>query len=86
MNLYEVVNGYIGQSYVRVYVCAKSEPRALELAQDTFKRYSDKLVQDIGKNAGYEKQYWTNLRAKPLFLGSNIEFVTEPSDCGWDVC
>lgn len=37
MRLYEVTNGYIGESYVRCLVVAKSSEEALELAGPKFK-------------------------------------------------
>ncbi|MBI4738995.1 hypothetical protein HY772_05555 [Candidatus Woesearchaeota archaeon] len=36
MNLYEIRNGSVGESYVRVYCWAKSEEQALELGRKKF--------------------------------------------------
>jgi hypothetical protein len=48
MKLYEVTNGYVGDSYVRVLVIAESEERAKELA-------SAKLKEEA-RNEDYEKE------------------------------
>lgn len=66
--LFEITNGAIGESYVRVYAWADSEDRALELAHEQF------LL--AGKS-------FVNLHAVRLFAEGMDEFCTAPSDCGW---
>jgi len=38
MKMYEVCNGFMGYSYVRVYVLAENKEQALELAKETFEK------------------------------------------------
>ena len=47
MQLYEATNGYIGESYVRLYVWAKSQERATELAREKFKNGKDQIVLEL---------------------------------------
>lgn len=47
MQLYEATNGYVGQDYVRLYVWAKSQERATELALQKFKNGRDKIVLEL---------------------------------------
>lgn len=70
MALYEVTNGKHGFSYVRVYVWASSEERALRLAKAKFK--------SRGQTAS-DGQY----DVEKLFSASDAEFVTEPDSEGW---
>ena len=48
MNFYEITNGAVGESYVRVYAWAMTKERALELAIESFgsnkKRLEVKLL------------------------------------------
>lgn len=71
--LYEVTNGYIGESYVRVYVWAISEAQALELAQQSFK----------SAHPNNRSDYSEDLTAKLLFKSDSAPFATRPSDDGW---
>jgi hypothetical protein len=48
MKLYEVTNGYMGDSYLRVIVVAPNEERAKELASLEF--------QENARNENYEKE------------------------------
>ncbi|WP_191025648.1 hypothetical protein [Clostridium butyricum] len=66
MNLYRVMNGYMGESYVRVIVVAKDECRALKLAKEKFKSESE----------NYGERYYSHLTVE--FLGSiEKEFVCD---------
>jgi len=69
MNLYEITNGYTGESYVRVYAWASSEKRALELAKESFGIANRLKTKD--------------LEIKLLFSASYPEFCTRPSDDGF---
>lgn len=69
MSLYEITNGYVGTSYVRVYAWAPSEERALELAKESFGA-DDRLKSKA-------------LEVKLLFSASYPEFCTRPSDDGF---
>jgi hypothetical protein len=69
MNLYEITNGYVGESYVRVYVWAKDDEQAYGLAEERF-----------GK-AGYPEE--APLSLKVLFSQDAQPFCTIPSDEGF---
>lgn len=78
MKLYEVRNGFTGESYVRVYVWAPDEQMAREMASEAFRKESDK------RSSPYSESYWTNLEVEELFSASRLRFVTKPSDAGWE--
>jgi hypothetical protein len=70
MTLYEVLNGYIGESYVRCYVWAETPDRALELANEQHrKKYKVDLPERCIVNS--------------LFSSESAEFATEFDDAGW---
>lgn len=77
MNLYEVTNGYIGESYVRVYAWAASEMQAEEMARAIFKA-------DEEKKHNPRPHVWEQLHVELLFSGDADAFVTNPSDAGWE--
>jgi len=77
VNLYEITNGYIGYSYTRVYAWAPTEERALELAQDAYRKHAQ-------EPRDYPARYWTNLECKLLFSDDAEPFATAPSDAGWE--
>ena len=58
MKLFEVTNGWMGNSYVRALVIAENEEEAKNAATDPFKR--------DGKSQGHPKWYWMELRCKTL--------------------
>lgn len=66
MNLYRVTNGYMGESYVRVLIVAKTESRARELAREKFKSESER----------YGEAYYSNLKAE-LLGNTEEELVCE---------
>lgn len=74
MYLFEVTNGFIGESYIRVYVWADSEEAALAFARQTY--------QDNAKN--YGEHYWSNLHCRKLFSQTDSSFCTLPDDAGWE--
>ena len=69
MKLYEVTNGYIGSSYVRVLVIAKDEERAVELAREQYKKEFDK-----------SSFYYKRLEANCLCEDISKEWVSEVTD------
>ncbi|RIK41617.1 MAG: hypothetical protein DCC55_11410 [Chloroflexi bacterium] len=73
MGLYEITNGYVGESYLRVYAWAESEEQALEMARQRLQ------VED-----GYPAQYAENLRIELLFDAQEPPFVTDPSSTGFE--
>ena len=76
--LYEVTNGYVGFTYVRVYVYAESEKRAIDLAAQSFQ------ADAAGR---YPASYYrrSKLKATLLFCDGDAEFATKPSDEGWEL-
>lgn len=74
MKLYEIVNGYIGESYVRCYAWAESTEQALTLARAQYEAHAD-----------YHKDptYWERLEVTELFDASAAPFATPPNDHGW---
>jgi hypothetical protein len=70
MKLYEVTNGYIGESYVRCLVVAANEERALELAAKRYKEGGE----------GHPKNYWEMLKVKCLSEDCTVEYVSEVFD------
>lgn len=71
MKLYEVTNGYEGESYVRVYVRTDgNEERAKELARVAFKG---------------DSRHCASLAVELLFDEADpAEFTTLPSSSGWE--
>lgn len=72
MSLYEVQNGWMGESHVRVYVWAASEPEARSPALESFRkvRASD--------------DYARAVNVRRLFGADDPPFATSPSDAGFD--
>ncbi len=74
--LYEITNGFMGCSYVRVYALASDETMALIMAELSF----SSCIKQNGGNVSY----CTNLKA--VILKENLQgdsFCTKPSDEGW---
>ena len=69
MNLYEVTNSYVGESYVRVYVWAESEIHALSMAREKFKK---------------AKMSTDRLEINILFSGDSKPFCSDVSDTGFN--
>lgn len=69
MHLYEVTNGWIGESYVRVYAWADDEVTALAMARAAYARDRPDSVE--------------RLIITHLFSATDNSFVTDPSDSGW---
>ena len=70
MTLYEVKNGQVGESYVRVYVWAKTVTIARELAWEKF------IV------TGYSVE---TIVEKAIFSEWTSQFCSEPSDTGFEL-
>ncbi len=74
MHLFEVTNGYTGESYVRVYVWAENEETALALAQQTYQLHAGQ----------HGEKYWSTLHSTKLFSQGDGPFCTLPDDAGWE--
>lgn len=74
MYFYIITNKYVGNGYIRVYIIAPNDERALELARQKFKENSDSR----GKH-GYDEDYWTDLRIV-LRVQADAEYVSAVDD------
>jgi len=74
MKLYEVTNGYIGNSAVRVLVITENEERAIELARIKFKKEAEQYP-DF-----YDEDYYEDLEAYCLCGNTNKEWAGEAQD------
>ncbi|MHC1683703.1 MAG: hypothetical protein AB6733_12215 [Clostridiaceae bacterium] len=77
MKLYEVKNGYIGESCVKVFVIAESEERAQQLAYKRYKKHAEEKNKYFKV---YSQSYFTNLTAECLCEDVRKEWATEPRD------
>jgi hypothetical protein len=75
MSLYVVTNGFVGETYVRVYVWAPDEVAAVSLAREAFKKKAEA--------ENYDKSYWSYLRCLKVFSNTDVPFCTLPSDSGF---
>ena len=84
---YEVVNGWSGESYTRVYVWAQDEASAIALAQASYyAEATESLAHALGspsEGTVYPPKYWLDLRIRHLFSAADPPFATKPSDNGW---
>lgn len=64
MKLFEVTNGWCGESYVYVLVIASSEAEAMELASE--KLHKDAFYDWGDKRQRYNDSYWKDLKATVL--------------------
>lgn len=71
MKLYEVINGYTGNSYVRCLVIAETEERAIELAREEYKNDSKKCRKHIKDDSNY----WENLKTVELCDDTSKEYI-----------
>lgn len=74
MKLYEVTNGYIGNSAVRVLVITENKERAIELARIKFKKEAEQYP-DF-----YDEDYYEDLEAYCLCDNANKEWASEAQD------
>ena len=77
MKLYEVCNGFIGNSSVKVFVIADTEEKALEIARDKFLKEASEII--YGKPR-YPSSYYENLTAKCLCEDVSLEWSSEVRD------
>ena len=80
MKLYEVDNGFMGESDVRVYVLAESEEQALALARARYKAEWERRPLEFRHN----ESYYTTLTCELLLDDLTTPMCTAPSDCGWE--
>lgn len=78
--LYEVRNGWMGESHVRTYVWVDSEKDAEAFAVQAFEIECD----NVGR-VGTERVAYCLVRdVLSLFRETDAAFATTPSDYGWD--
>jgi hypothetical protein len=70
MKLYEATNGFMRFSYVRAYVIAENEERALQIAKDKFKE----------NNRNHGSRYWENVEVKAICEDTTKEFISDIED------
>jgi hypothetical protein len=84
---YEVINGWTGESYTRVYVWAPDEATAFDLARAAYHAEATaSLAKALGAESSgvaYPPAYWMDLRIRHLFSAADPPFATQPSDSGW---
>lgn len=86
--LYEVTNGWMGESYVRVYVWAADEKQARELACVAYERevrggtpYRPETPEELERRV---EDRVKNLEVTLLFRADAEPFSTVPSSDGWE--
>lgn len=72
MRVYEVTNGYVGNSYTRVYVIAENEDRAKEIAKERYKK--------VAKENDYRNDYFENLKEECICEDTTKEWCSEMYD------
>jgi hypothetical protein len=72
MKLFEVINKYVGESYVRLYVIAENEERALEIARAKYKWYAEGGYRDY---ITYDEDYWKELKIRVICEDTSKEWV-----------
>ena len=72
MKLFEITNGWMGNSYVRVLVIAENEEEAKTRAIAPLKK--------DGKRQGHGKSYWSRLTCKTLCEDVSNAWVGDASD------
>lgn len=75
MKLFEITNGWMGQSYCRAYAWAPDCETALQLARVKFEAEA--------RANGYNSAYWTELQAEELMDATALPFCTVPNGDGW---
>lgn len=76
MNIYEITNGFMGESYVKVYVWAFSQEQALEMGSASLRRAAE-----LDR---YGPEYWQRLRCKLLRVAPSAPMASRPTDSGLD--
>jgi len=77
MKLYEVRNGYAGESYVRCYVVAQTEERAIDLARVKYQEEAN-IIGSLGAPI-FDETFYNNLEAEEV-LDVSVEGATDLSD------
>jgi hypothetical protein len=87
LHLYEVINGWTGESYTRVYVWAADEAMAIDLARASYHAEAAasqaKALGSESSGDAYPPAYWMDLRIRHLFSAADPPFATQPSNSGW---
>lgn len=73
MKLWEVYNGWQGESYVKVFVIAETEGEALKLAESSYRRQAES---DDYK----DPDYFSKLKAKILCENVSKNWASIPRD------
>lgn len=76
MKLFQITNGYIGESYVRCLVIAATEAAALDLARQKFKSEASR----IPNRYPWPEQYYSDLKAECLCGDVTMEWAGEVTD------
>lgn len=71
MKLYEVTNGYVGESYVKCLAIAENESKAVELAKVQYQEEADNMN---------EPKYCEKLQARLLCDDTSKEYTGYISD------
>lgn len=79
MKLFEATNGYMGESYIRVYIWCENQFQARNLARAAFERHA--LANPVVKP---KVRYFSTIEVTELFDALVSPFVTAPSDSGFD--
>lgn len=73
MKVYEVANGYVGNSYTRVYVIAKDDDEAENIARKKYKEYA--------KETGcYGEDFYKDLKVECICEDTTKEWCSEMYD------
>ena len=87
MQLFEISNGWLGESYVRVIVIAENKEQALALAREAFKKDAEK---DDRKELARLERIPERLREKPRLKGeryyTNLEITWSVDDLTKPYC
>jgi len=78
MKLFEVRNGWMGESYSKVFVIAATMARAIEVARDEYKK--EAMQVDMLGRRRYPDSYYEDLKAVELCADTAAEWATAPRD------
>ncbi|WP_142414386.1 hypothetical protein [Hathewaya massiliensis] len=68
MKLWEVTNGYCGETYIKCFVIAKDKNKAIEIAKEHFKKEAE--------SDGRDKDYYYDLEAELICEDVNGEWCS----------
>ncbi len=77
MKLWEVTNGYVGESYTHVLVVAETDTDALAAAARVLKAEADDRRERLGKRNTYDERYWRDLECTLLWDGTAVPWASE---------